>query len=769
MAEKDLTPLGKAAQLGKYLIRYCLRKAQSRQRIVYPRVLNFPVTNKCTYRCVMCNVWAPAYSADRDMTPEVIAAVLRNPLFKEVRHVGISGGEPLIRKDLIEVIRSGCNTLPKLKGLSIITNASIDSTGDVLAEIKCELASRHVSLHVEVSIDGVGQVHDKNRGCAGAYDRTLKNFLDLKTRGLVNRISTTITRVNCNYLWEMYRFARFNGVPIDFRLASLIGRLYNQELQDNFCFSQAEKLKIIKFLENLICYYEKGNIAKQLFYSSLIGMLKGNHRRSGCDWSTSFGVSLDPYGNLYFCFPHSKPIANLRDGSRYDLDMLRKNRDKLEQATGNCLSCTHDYLGQPDLGFLTKFIYNRHVQGRLNYRHNTRVLNRKLPKPVSVIQKKVEKVSIIGWYGTETLGDKAILGAIIDNLVRDGIRLNNITVVSLHPSYTELTLQEMSLQEIKVKDCYQVKTDLSFIGSQDLFVFGGGPLCDIEPLVDMYEIFLNAKLAGRQTNIYAAGLGPLKGKRYIDTLNKMLTITDRVCFRDKLILDKYKGVISNLENSSVFIDPAASYIRNRINDINEPLIDGEYIIVGLRDWPYMYADNLSRDRYSEINSLYNRKMLEMLRNIAQSGKTVVLMPMSNYCLGDDDREYYLTYMEQLGYPKNVTLVDHDYTPVEALNYYKFAEFAVCLRFHSVVFAITCNTPCVAIDYHYGKGKISGFMSTVGLDSHVYDIDRFVGLDSDGIINKVKESHIDWEKVNSIIDLRNEQLYQFMSVRRNNES
>ena len=46
-----------------------------------------------------------------------------------------------------------------------------------------------------------------------------------------------------------------------------------------------------------------------------------------------------------------------------------------------------------------------------------------------------------------------------------------------------------------------------------------------------------------------------------------------------------------------------------------------------------------------------------------------------------------------------------------------------MRFHSVVFSVTCNTPCAPIDYHYGNGKITGFMSEVGLNDFVINLDE----------------------------------------------
>lgn len=762
----------KTYKLAKYILRVFLNKLSAciNSEIRYPRIVNFPITNKCTYKCLMCNVWKPEHSSPKDMSPNEIKAVFGKSLFKKVRHVGISGGEPFIRKDITQVVSSICEALPNLRSISIITNASLDSTVVKTQEIKQMLNSRGISFSLEVSVDGVGKVHDENRGCTGAFEKTIKNVKALNSLGLIDRISTTITKTNCNNLWEIYKFARLNNIPIKFRLASKIERLYNMDLVDNFTFTKAEKLRIIKFLENLIFYYEKNDINNQLFYTSLINQLKGGKRLSGCDWSTTFGVSLDPYGNLYFCFPKSKVIANINSDVDYDLKLLKQNQSVLKAAREECKTCTHDYRGTPDLPFVLTFLYEKYLWPRYNYYRNSRTLKKKQSMPKrqigQTIHNEIAKVAIIGWYGTETLGDKAILGGIIDNLLSDGIKLDNITLVSLHPSYSELTLIEMGMESVNVVDTYRVKDDQGFISSQDIFIFGGGPLLDIEPLLDMMTIFRNAKKYGKKTCIYAAGIGPLKDPRYIQALNKMLSYTDRACFRDKLSIDKYKSILPQLteEKQVSFIDPATNYIANRKNAVGETaILQDEYVLLSIRDWPYMYADGLSLDEYNSKNEAFKSKMAELIEYISKIGYKVVLMPMHNFYIGDDDREYYFQYIKGLRCSENITLIENDYTTLEAINYFTFAKFAICMRFHSAVFAVTCNTPCLAIDYHWGKGKIYGFMNSVELEANVISIEEFSSAAVDALVKKAENSLINWDNVNRLLYKKNLELKNYMSV------
>jgi MoaA/NifB/PqqE/SkfB family radical SAM enzyme/polysaccharide pyruvyl transferase WcaK-like protein len=740
--------------------------------IVKPRVVNYSATNKCNFRCVMCNVWRPEHSAKKEMTPEDIQRVFSKPLFSRVEHVGVSGGEPLMRKDIRGVFGAIAGSLPGLKGMSIITNGSIPGTVDVVSGIKEDLSKRGMPLDVEVSLDGINNIHDLNRGVKGAYERTLKTIEGLASKGLISRLSTTITRENARFLFQTYAFAKERGIRIDFRLASLINRLFNNDLYANFRLSDAERLMAIKFLENIIHYYEREGLFKRLFYTSLIGALKGGQRAWGCDYRTSYGVSLDPFGDIFFCFPKSRAIANINNAVDSGIRLLKENRERLAETHKFCPSCTHDYFGVPDIRTLGNFLYTAYYKDWLNIMGNTRALKEKMPeacKRPSAIA-KAKRLSILGWYGTETLGDKFILAGIIENLLKEGFLLKDITIISLHPTYTELTLLELGLEGVAVVDAYNAKNDLSFIGSQDAFVFGGGPLCDIEPMIDVLTIFKNAKRLGKKTLIYGAGIGPLKEKRYVGALNKMLECTDRYSFRDSLCVRKYMGSVPMLQDAGEgcsFIDPATNYIRkNRGLGGGGPDI-GRYALFSFRDWLFMYADGLTREEFCDKNRRYEDQMQALVEKTVSMGMKAVFFPMSTFYIGGDDREYYLNFMKRFKDAKDIILVDHEYAPSEALQYFRGAEFSVCLRFHSVVSSVVMNTPLIALEYHYGGGKISGFMSGLGLMDRVYSFDAFGGARPETLIERAQERNIDWPRVNSVIDERNNSLFNYMRINGHN--
>lgn len=327
-----------------YELHFNTEQSEVHNEICYPKVINFPVTNKCNFRCSMCNVWKPEHSKYKDLTAEELGKLFSNPLFMRLEHLGISGGEPFVRKDLEKVIETIVLNCPSIRSISIITNCSLKNTSQRAKVIKEFLESKGISFSIQVSIDGIGKVHDLNRGRKGAYNLMYPNFMNLLDLGIVNEISTTITKFNIKNIWDNYLFAKKNNIYIRFRLASPIARLYNEDLVENFTFNLQERLFLIKFFENIINNYEE-NYEKKMHYFSLINMLKGGNRLAGCKYKTSEGLSLDPYGNLHFCFPYSEKIKGLSTEERYDINLLEENKSILFKAKSNCDNCIHDYNG----------------------------------------------------------------------------------------------------------------------------------------------------------------------------------------------------------------------------------------------------------------------------------------------------------------------------------------------------------------------------------------------------------------------------------------
>ncbi|MCE5327569.1 MAG: radical SAM protein [Planctomycetaceae bacterium] len=155
------------------------------------------VTHRCNAQCAMCKVWQS--TAEDALTP---AAMRRLP--RSLRTINLSGGEPFLRADLpqfVDEIRRRC---PHAQ-ITISTNAwMVDRILTVMEEIRFI----DPSIRLAVSLDGLGEAHDKIRGVSGAFEAAMQligGLTEAGFRGL--RLSMTLSSANLDQLLEVAALA----------------------------------------------------------------------------------------------------------------------------------------------------------------------------------------------------------------------------------------------------------------------------------------------------------------------------------------------------------------------------------------------------------------------------------------------------------------------------------------------------------------------------------------------------------------------------------
>src|SRR5690606_38261452 len=116
------------------------------RRIEYLRV---SVTDKCNLRCVYCMPpeGLPWLTRDELLSFEEITAIVRTMAAMGLRRVRITGGEPLVRRDLPDLVRM-LAAVPGIEDLSLSTNA-------VLLEEQAEVLRAAGIARVNISLDSL--------------------------------------------------------------------------------------------------------------------------------------------------------------------------------------------------------------------------------------------------------------------------------------------------------------------------------------------------------------------------------------------------------------------------------------------------------------------------------------------------------------------------------------------------------------------------------------------------------------------------------------
>jgi len=122
----------------------------------------------------------------------------------QVPTVLFSGGEPLMRRDLFDVVAHA-----KQRGLRTVlsTNGTLidDATADRIRDVGFN--------YVGISLDGMGPVHDRIRGVRGAFEKTLAGIRRLRDRGVRVGLRFTVHAKNLDELPAVFELMAQEHIP----------------------------------------------------------------------------------------------------------------------------------------------------------------------------------------------------------------------------------------------------------------------------------------------------------------------------------------------------------------------------------------------------------------------------------------------------------------------------------------------------------------------------------------------------------------------------
>jgi radical SAM protein with 4Fe4S-binding SPASM domain len=168
-----------------------------------PRLISWNMTFRCNLQCPHCYIDAresegkgELNTSEGKMLIDQIAEVSKPILI-------LSGGEPLLRKDIFELARYATE-----KGLIVAMGTNGTLISDSVAQ---ELKSCGVKA-VAVSIDScIPERHDAFRGLNGSWKRTLKGIEACIRNDIEVQVNTTVTQQNYDEIDSMMAFAEKHG------------------------------------------------------------------------------------------------------------------------------------------------------------------------------------------------------------------------------------------------------------------------------------------------------------------------------------------------------------------------------------------------------------------------------------------------------------------------------------------------------------------------------------------------------------------------------
>jgi radical SAM protein with 4Fe4S-binding SPASM domain len=161
-----------------------------------PFVLVWEVTQACELACEHCRADArPGRDPDELTTAEGKRLLDEAAEFGDGQLVVLSGGDPMKRPDLVELVRYGTE-----RGLRMtLTPSGTESlSADAIAEL-ADAGLRRMAL----SVDAPRRAHDRFRGEAGSFDRTIEAAEAARSAGVPVQINTTVCEATVDTLPEV--------------------------------------------------------------------------------------------------------------------------------------------------------------------------------------------------------------------------------------------------------------------------------------------------------------------------------------------------------------------------------------------------------------------------------------------------------------------------------------------------------------------------------------------------------------------------------------
>jgi radical SAM protein with 4Fe4S-binding SPASM domain len=299
-----------------------------------PLVMSWNVTRKCNLKCSHCYINA----AKEELRDELTTAEGKR-LMDQISDVSrplliLSGGEPLLRPDVYELIRYGTS-----KGFRM----GLGSNGSLLdAAVAKKLKEAGVKT-VSISLDSsVPERHDDFRGVKDSWQKAIEAIKALKQNGVLVQVNTTVTQQNHSEIDEIMSLTERLGVE-NFHLFFLVptGRgtkltdispsMYEDMIKSTFAKTARHKLNV-----RPSCAPQFMRIAKDMCIDMrqwIRGCLAG-----------LYYCRVYPNGDITPCPYLPIKLGNIRERSFSEIwfnsDVMKDFRD-FDNLKGKCGICEH--------------------------------------------------------------------------------------------------------------------------------------------------------------------------------------------------------------------------------------------------------------------------------------------------------------------------------------------------------------------------------------------------------------------------------------------
>ncbi|MEO5911649.1 MAG: GTP 3',8-cyclase MoaA [Pelobium sp.] len=296
--------------------------------------LRISLLNHCNFACVYCNDDETITVTEKSNslnTKELLALVsnLHNEL--NLKSVRLTGGEPLLYAELVEVI----------VGLSQMGIPTIKMTSNgFLLEKKAKSLFEAGLREINISLDAAN-VADFFRMTRRDKFEEVRNGIDAAIlAGIKVKLNTVVMKgKNDHQIIPILNFAKQRAISVRFLEVMAMGHLYSQ--QNEFLFSQRDILNTIA-IHHKFEALPREKSATANYWKTTDGIVFGIIANSSVPFCGDCDrLRLDHEGNIYGCLSVNKPIPIIHSNTKeeYKTKLLQALKQKQSvKFTGSELS-----------------------------------------------------------------------------------------------------------------------------------------------------------------------------------------------------------------------------------------------------------------------------------------------------------------------------------------------------------------------------------------------------------------------------------------------
>ena len=292
--------------------------------------LTFSVTNLCQSKCKTCSIWQ-LYRQNPNRLHDELTLDEIDKIFQSIGHVyvfNVSGGEPFLRKDFVEIVELACHHLSPgiihIPTNAIATRLIAEKTHQIINILKHRYPDTR--LTVKPSLDHIDSRHDGIRGVKGNFEKVMALFETLKAMKADYphfhvELGTVISRWNVDDIEEIAAFiTKLNPESYRNEIAEQRSEMLN--IENDITPGADEYQKAIAFfvdqiktnMKDKLFFHRITNAFRLEYYNLAIEILGQHHQVIPCYAGIS-NAHMTPYGDIWACctLGYDKPMGNLRD------------------------------------------------------------------------------------------------------------------------------------------------------------------------------------------------------------------------------------------------------------------------------------------------------------------------------------------------------------------------------------------------------------------------------------------------------------------------